>query len=380
MVSNTIIIPSNNVGISDSDVRESSSNKKIPKRRRRNSKSHIGPCKVSDADFEIPSTDNVDIISKFNFNLKQLKNIAKHYKVKVSGNKCQLRERIVIFFNETTAAICIQKHMRRCFVKFLISNKGPAIHDRKSCTNETDFFTMEDLSSIGFHQFISYTDKDKFTYGFDIMSLNEYFKTGARSNPYNRTPFPKNLRRRIRRIKALYNIVGINIQLKVDNVVDNIQEESLQEPSQDNQLLSVTNQNQSNIHSKVMELFHIMDTFGHTTDVRWFLNLNSNQLIRFLRELNDIWSYRANLTRTIQQQIVHPTGHPFSIIQLPQLQSMETDDLRYIALKVIENIITKGINDDSKGLGVYFVLSAFTLASPAAAQTMPWLFESVQHF
>ena len=59
---------------------------------------------------------------------------------------------------------------------------------------------------------------------------------------------------------------------------------------------------------------------------------------------------------------------------------METDDLRYIALKVIENIITKGINDDSKGLGVYFVLSAFTLASPAAAQTMPWLFESVQHF
>ena len=65
--------------------------------------------------------------------------------------------------------------------------------NRKLCTNTDDFISMEPIGEIDFHQFISYTDKDGFIYGFDITSLhNLYLKSGAEiKNPYNRSTIPE---------------------------------------------------------------------------------------------------------------------------------------------------------------------------------------------
>ena len=43
----------------------------------------------------------------------------------------------------------------------------------------------------------------------------------------------------------------------------------------------------------------------------------------------------------------------------------------------IENFITKGINEDYRTLGVFYILTALTLVSEKAAQSLPWLYESV---
>ena len=46
---------------------------------------------------------------------------------------------------------------------------------------------------------------------------------------------------------------------------------------------------------KCLELFQYMDELGNYTDCKWFTSLNRTQLIKFVRELMDIWEYRAQL-------------------------------------------------------------------------------------
>ena len=61
------------------------------------------------------------------------------------------------------------------------------------------------------------------------------------------------------------------------------------------------------------------------------------------------------------------------------VQNLTYEQLQKYVLKTMENFITKGIDQESKSLGVFYVLCALTLVSPQAAQSMPWLYQSVQH-
>ena len=40
-------------------------------------------------------------------------------------------------------------------------------------------------------------------------------------------------------------------------------------------------------------------------------------------------------------------------------------------------MVYSGIDQDSRGLGALYVLTALTLVSPGAADAMPWLYNSV---
>ena len=53
------------------------------------------------------------------------------------------------------------------------------------------------------------------------------------------------------------------------------------------------------------------------------------------------------------------------------------NSLKHIVLTVIERFINTGIDRENKILGGYYVLSAFTLVHPGAANALPWLFSSV---
>jgi hypothetical protein len=59
----------------------------------------------------------------------------------------------------------------------------------------------------------------------------------------------------------------------------------------------------TNIDNRVMSVFHDIDILGNYTNLNWFLNLSTSALMRFLFELNDIWSYRANLLDSIKREI-----------------------------------------------------------------------------
>ena len=45
----------------------------------------------------------------------------------------------------------------------------------------------------------------------------------------------------------------------------------------------------------------------------------------------------------------------------------------------MNNLVNTGINESSRSLGAYYILSALTLVNHDAAEAMPWLYQAVLH-
>jgi len=322
------------------------------------------PQKVSDDKISIPTINTYNELIYNNYNVTQLKNFAKKYKLKLSGNKPQLISRIYSFLYFSSYIIKVQKVFRGYLVSKYKRLHGPAIIERKMCTNSVDFVTMEPLEDINFHQFISYKDTDGFMYGFDITSLHHLFLNSEDEikNPYNRNLIPSFVFKNIRGLIRLGRILNIKINLKFED---------------DTKKLS----NEKAIELKAVTLFQQIDALGNYSNSNWFLSLNRNQLIKFIRELMDIWQYRAQIQVQTKRNICPPIGDPFRSLSIQYINTEQNLwNVKKVLLDIIEKFVNSGIDKDSKALGTYYVLGALTLVNSEAATSLPWLFQSVNHF
>ena len=313
---------------------------------------------VSQEEFTILEFADFGKILEVNYNVAQLKKMCRHYKQKVSGNKSQLINRMYNFLKYSHYISIAQKHVRGWLRRKYFQLNG--IQYRKDCVNKTDFLTLKNINKIPYYQFYCYKDEEGFVYGFNIKSIyNLMIKSdGNLKNPYTRSELPKNIIKKIRHFIKLSHTLKepITITLKDDN--ENMS-------------------HKKRISLKTLSIFHRIDTFGHITDTSWFLTLERPHLIRFIRELQDIWEYRANLLDHIKRQICPPNGCPFHGINITSLLQRNKETLQRNILYIMENLISKGINTDSKSLGAFYILSALTLVSHSAAVALPWLYESV---
>lgn len=322
------------------------------------------PIKINDEKISIPTIKNYNEITKYNYNVTQLKLFAKHYKLKISGNKNELLSRIYCYLYCSSYIIKIQKIFRGILVRKYNLLHGPASINRKLCTNNTDFITMEPVEEINFHQFLSYKDVDGFIYGFDIISLhNLYFKSGNEiKNPYNRNLLPDMVFKTIKTILRLSRILKIHINLHFEDDTQNIS-------------------NEKAIELRALSLFQNIDSLGNYSNSQWFLSLNRNQLIKLVRELGDIWNYRAQLSQEVKRNICPPNGDPFRNLSMPYIHTESyMCNVKKVVLEVLEKLVNNGIDKDSKSLGAYYVLGALTLVNQDAATALPWLFQSVSYF
>ena len=95
------------------------------------------------------------------------------------------------------------------------------------------------------------------------------------------------------------------------------------------------------------------------------------QLIRYIRELYDIWTYRLQLNGDIKHNIC-PRGSPFRNINLYNILNYDVFFLKKVTLNIIDELINTGIDAEYKSLGAIYVLTALTLVSNDAAAAMPW--------
>lgn len=320
--------------------------------------------KISGDKLTIPTVFTYNDLVYNNYNVTQLKLFAKHYKLKITGNKPQLLNRLYSFLYLSCYIIKIQKIFRSMLVRKYKHLHGPAAFNRKLCTNSDDFISMEPVEEINFHQFISYKDFDGFIYGFDINSLHNLFLkcSDEIKNPYNRNLIPESVFKNIRALIRLGKILKININLNFD---DNTKDVS----------------NEKAIELRALSLFQNIDALGNYSNSNWFLSLNRHQLIKFIRELIDIWNYRAQLSQETKRSICPPIGDPFRnlsvhyIITEPNLWNVKK-----MLLDIMEKLVNCGIDRDSKALGAYYVLGALTLVNSDAATSIPWLFQSLNYF
>jgi hypothetical protein len=323
--------------------------------------------KVSDEDLKIPTIKNYNILFTNNYSLSQLKVFVKHYKLKISGNKNDLMNRIFCYLQLSLFAIKIQKIIRRSFVQKYINLHGPAYKNRRLCTNDSDFVTLDSFDNLSIHQFFSYKDLDGFIYGFDIASIYHLFNKDnnwsnvAVKNPYTRNIIPNTVIKNIIKLRRLSRVIKTHINLVIEDDTQNLSQPKA-------------------VELRALELFQKIDSLGNYSDPQWFLSLNRNQLMKFVRELSDIFNYRAQLANEIKRNICPPNGNPFVDLNINYIQTEEdmTNVKRYI-LEILEKLVNNGINEDSKSLGSYYVLAALTLVNDTAASALPWLYQSVTY-
>jgi hypothetical protein len=303
-------------------------------------------------------------ILHYNLNVSSLKEYCKNFSLKISGNKTELINRLFSYLYLSSLIIKIQKVLRGKIIRKLIDLHGPGLKDKTKCTNDTDFFTMDELTNIPLQQFFSYKDSDGFIYGFDLVSFNNliYSSNGVIKNPYNRHDISTDTISNFRKLLRLSKILKINITTKINDINEEVSPKKL-------------------LELKVINLFQKMDELGNYTNNQWFMNLNNQQLIKLIRELIDLWNYRAHLTHDIKIKICPPYGRPF--INISSANSLEViqdiDELRNIVLKVLEKFVYSGIDNENKCLGVYYVLGCLTLVSQEACDALPWLFQAFNY-
>ena len=315
---------------------------------------------ITNENFKIPNYNDYEYFDNNIYNSIFLKEICKFYKLKVSGNKSLLKERIYNYLYESYFSIKIQKNIKRYLTKKYF--KINEIFKRKLCKNDTDFFTLENIKDISIYNFFTIKSKDNSIWGFNIISIyNLFIKSNNNEvlNPYTREKIePKNIIfnniKSIIRMSKLFNN-QINTKINDENI----------------------NDSKKVIEIKSLELFQIIDSYGNYTDISWFRTLNRVSLIKFINELYDIWNYRSQISEKIKKEICYPHGNPFNNCNRILLNRINFISLQKTALFIIEQFITKGVNRDMTSLGINYILCAFTLVNQNAANALPWFYESV---
>ena len=344
-----------------------------------------------------------------NFKLPTLKSACKKHNLKVTGNKNILFERLSDLFFKTNSCIKIQSLIRMHLSKIFTNYRGPALKNRELCNNNTDFVTLEPLNEIPFEQFFSYKDDSDFIYGFNLISLMQNMKKSKNfQNPYNRLLFNKKIKSNLIKLNNCSYILSndyrkngaffvYNQKLKRTNVIrrpqipiiQNISNVDNYNPFFDRRFVNMTEEMESqlelmheirnlDVSQRIDRLFVEFDNLGNYTNDIWFRSLSHLQLVRLYRALNDIWLIRGQISYQLKRQIC-PFYDPFDGIfpRRTYQENITFEQIQKGCLIVMENMTYSGINIDSRKIGVLHILTALTMVSINARQTMPWLYESI---
>ena len=314
---------------------------------------------VLEDNFVIPRFHEFQKLKDCDYKVKFLKDICRHYNQKVSGNKNELVVRMYNHLRLSSSIVKIQVVWKKYLLNVYNRLRGPGRFNRGLCVNETDFFTMDDIVSVPYSHIYTYKDDTGQVYAFEIASLFNLFQKGTTetTNPYNRGHFPAHVRDDLKRILRICKIFGDVIDVSIEET----------------ETIPLVKQ----LELRTIGLFHDIDSLGNYTDSEWFNNLDKNLLIRFVRELGDIWHYRAQLSHQVKRDISPPMGNPFGTLNMRALPVLPYEQIKRIALNIIETMIKRGITESNRILGANYVLCALTLVSPEAATSLPWLFQSV---
>ena len=226
---------------------------------------------------------NIEKLKTVSLKIKDINEIINHFNINSNGKRLKI-EKYNILINNLRLLYYVNK-IKQYWKKYCIYTikvlQGPAIFNRKLCNNNEDFLTTEKIEDIPYEHFFSFKDTDNFVYGFNLMSLKKMFNNNQYFNPYNRNSLND---------KLIYNIkksIRLNKLLKY----------GLEELEKENNIVVADNIN-NRLKMIALNVFHYIDSFGYYTQVEWYMDLSHRQTILFIRELYDIWNYRAGLTIT----------------------------------------------------------------------------------
>ena len=332
--------------------------------------------------------------------LPHLRRLCIAYGLKKTGTKPVIIDRVRTHCSNHCAATALQRVTRgyrsRAYVRQFI--KTSSIYGSSTiAVNDTDVYTMDEFTNVPHYQTFRFNDEvDGKVYQFNVASFFKLLKTAigandwtnvvsSRSiricadwnadsdtvsnllNPYNRTPISNDT------VRSFFTKIAYSRMLQHPICIE-FKEEALTPV----QMAEV----------QILELFQDINALGNYADSAWLSALKHPQHIRFIQELYDIWSYRAELSTQTKCQICPPMGclfanlnsvyaNPNSAAIMNEIRTAPFNVVREINLSVIDRLIRSGVTEDDRKLGAFYVLSALTLVSPGARNALPWLYQSV---
>jgi len=313
------------------------------------------------------------------YTLAELRTLCTYYGIKKSGTKPELTQRVYNYLKQSYYVVRIQ----RIFRKFVSSKYralcGPGYLHTSECVNDTDFYTFDKLSEIKPTELFTYRDNDDKVYGFHIASIFHLIISSYPNitNPYNRKMIPASI------IKNLYekliygSLLGFRVSVKLDDSEEEEQPVDVINPNRVSGGLSREKQEELFI----VDLFQHINTLGNYSDSEWFITLQRADLIRFIRNVHDIWYYRANLSQEMKERICPPNGNPFMLnnvhVNLNVITLLTDPEIRTICVSIIERMVRRGVSREDQCLGAFYVLATLTIVSQDARNALPWLYEAV---
>ena len=305
--------------------------------------------------------DTYHLLYQHNFTISQMKSILKEHNIpcKPYKNKSELLYYCINSLFIYGKVRKLQKCWKNHFICEFNKTLGPSFKNKKASNNIDDFYTAEDLDEIDYYYYFSFKDNDDFVYTFNIVSIYCLLEKRQTENQYNRKKFSNDI------VDVVYKRMRYNRILGKTSVFDDYKPVEL------------------TFQDKVSNLFTKIDELGNYSDPSWFMELNLIQTKRFLYELFEIWTFRAQLSQQRQAEICPPNGNPFQGIPATaymtsnQFHSLES--LRNMGLAIMEKMVYRALNDSDKNIGALYILSSLTLVSLNARNSLPWLYASVNY-
>ena len=317
------------------------------------------------------------------YSLADLRMLCSHYCIKKSGTKPELTQRIYIFLKQTYYIVRLQRIFRS-----FISNKyrtlsGPGYLHTTTCVNDTDFYTFDKLSNIRPIELFTYQDNDDKIYGFHIASIFHLIISSYPNitNPYNRSVIPSRVIKNVYEKLIYGTLLGFRVSVKLDDNGDDNTITDIVRVGSGGDVGSVTLTREKQEELFIVDLFQHINTLGNYSDSEWFIVLQRAELIRFIRNIHDIWYYRANLTQEMKERICPPSGNPFVLhnaqVNLNVLTLLTDPEIRTICVSIIDRMVRRGVSREDQCLGAFYVLATLTIVNQDARNAMPWLYEAV---
>ena len=246
------------------------------------------------------------------------------------------------------AIIKIQNNFRIYNLHKNIKLRGLACYNRDICVNQTDFYTMDDIVDIPNNEFYSYTDSDKFTYGFHIDSIWELVKKKKNRimNPYNRDIFNENMKDQV---TFLHRIKKQNI--KIDKNKPSIQ------------IL---------VKSKCIDLLSKIDMFGYQTNINWLYNQSPVNLRYFFRRLSHHWNFKIGNDLKLS---ILPNGDIINENYTSLTRTTNNNKFKLLdkILTVLDAMVSSSENLDDRNSAAITILYALADVSNEVKQSNPWI-------
>ncbi len=316
----------------------------------------------SKQEFEMPLPSKEGLGGNVNYTIEQLKATASSLRLRRSGTKAVLRQRIHAALVRSHYASCIQSHYRGHLFRRYVKSKG-LIRCRRPIdpSNETELLSLERVESIVFDNLINVPNHGGKDTMYSAVTLNNLIAKQLISrrvplDPYTNMPFKQEELARIREENRLAVLLKRR-ELQSSNSMS--REESNQ-----------ADYNLINLTHVVMEICSHLDSLGHITNPEWFLALSTNQWRVLNNNISDIWIYRAQLPLEMRLAIGGRANLGFIRRGLSPGVVMR---------RVIDNIrrlIMRSHDREHQALGAIYVLIALTQVSPNAAEAMPALHEA----